>query len=190
MAAAKDLNRKHKSGISYARAAKKFGVSEDVVRAYAQQAKEFNKQQRAAARAYGYKGDLWKAPSLGDIAKEAKAAERYGGYGQLFKFASENVRVKLADNVQAAWAEKAEQYAANVKQALSNLPEAAFPESNIAKAILAIDNLSPLEVMRITGGQFFDDFGSPTKGTTSKSAPDREGHPVVLALIDAYEAKK
>lgn len=190
MATAKDLTRKKKSGLSYARAAKKFGVSEDVVREYARQAKEFNKQQRAAARAYGYKGDLWKAPSLGDIAKEAKAAERYGGYGQLFKFAGENVRVKLADNVQAVWAEKAEQYAANVKQALSNLPEAAFPESNVAQAIEAIDNLSPMEVMRITGGQFFDDFGSPKKGTTSKSAPDREGHPVVLALIDVYEAKK
>lgn len=190
MATAKDLTRKKKSGLSYARAAKKFGVSEDVVREYARQAKEFNKQQRAAARAYGYKGDLWKAPSLGDIAKETKAAQRYGGYGQLFKFAGENVRVKLADNVQAAWAEKAEQYAANVKQALSNLPEAAFPESNVAQAIKAIDNLSPMGVMRVTGGQFFDDFGSPTKGTVSKSAPDREGHPVVLALIDAYEAKK
>lgn len=154
MARSSDLNRRHKSGISYARAAKMFGVDTETVREYARQVKEFNRQTRAAAKAYGYKGDYWKAASLSELARDAAAASRFGGRMNLFKYAEETVGAKLADNVAAQWANKAEQYVSNIKKALSESPEAAFPESDVAKALRKMDRLTTRQIMRKTGGEF------------------------------------
>ena len=109
MATAKDLNRKHKSGISYARAAKKYGVDISEAKAYAQMAKEYNRQARQWAKEYGYKGDLWKAPSLGDIARDRGAASRFGGVKNLFQYMQEDIAARLADKPKLALQEKAEQ---------------------------------------------------------------------------------
>lgn len=149
-----DLNRHHKSGISYARAAKKFGVDIETVKAYAQEVKEFNRQTRAAAKAYGYKGEYWKAASLSDLARDAAAGKRFGGAEQLFKYARENVQAKLADSVSDQWAVKAEQYVANVKKALTDSPEAGFSESDVSKALRKLDKMTTREAMRATGGIF------------------------------------
>lgn len=189
MARPSDLNRKHKSGISYARAAKMFGVDVETVRQYAQQVKQFNKESRAAAKAYGYKGDYRTAWSLSEIARQKEAAERFGGFKQAFQYQMQDVRARMADSVSSRWAQAAEQYAANVKSALTGLPESAFPESNVSKALRALDKLSARQIMRATGGMFFDDYGSPGRGTTSKDAPDREGHPIILSLIRAGRIK-
>lgn len=154
MATAKDLNRKHTSGISYARAAKKFGVDIETVREYARQVKEFNRQTKAAAKAYGYKGEYWTAASLSQLARNASASRRFGGAEQLFKYASENVQAKLADSVAGQWAVKAEQYVANVKKALTDSPEAGFSESDVSKAIRKLDSMTTREAMQATGGIF------------------------------------
>ena len=154
MARSADLNRKSSSGSSYARAAKKFGTTPEVVKAYAQQVREFNRQQRQAAKAWGYKGDYYKAPSLSQLARDQSAANRFGNAPNLFKFASESVSSKLADNVQETWKQKAEQYVANIKQALTNTPESAFPESKISQALLKMEGMTDLQVMRATGGEF------------------------------------
>lgn len=154
MARATDLNRKSSSGISYARAAKKFGVDVETVQEYARQVKEFKRQTRQAAKFYGYKGEYWTPASLTELAKESKMAKQYGGAPELFKFARENIQAKLADNVMEQWSIKAEQYVANIKKALSGSPEAAFPESDVSKAIRKIDTLGARRTMRATGGIF------------------------------------
>ena len=149
-----DLNRKHKSGISYARAAKKFGVDVETVREYARQVNEYNRQARQAAKYYGYKGEYWTAASLSELARDAGAGKRFGGAEQLFKYARENIQAKLADSVAGQWAVKAEQYVANIKKALTDSPESAFPESDVSKALLKIDRLGIRKTMRATGGMF------------------------------------
>ena len=146
MATPKDLNRVHKSGISYARAAKKYGVDVSEAKAYAQMAKEYNRQARQWAKEYGYKGDLWKAPSLGDIARDRGAASRFGGVQNLFR----------VEEIQ----EKAEQYAANLIQALRNNPESAFPESDVSKAIKKLERRSAKWIMRKSGGESLDVYYS------------------------------
>lgn len=154
MARSSDLNRKHKSGISYARAAKKFGVDVETVREYARQVKEFNRQTRAAAKAYGYKGEYWTAASLSELARNAAAGSRFGSAERLFKYANENVKAKLADSVEDQWAVTSSQYVANVKKALTDSPEAAFPESDVSKALKKLDGMTTREAMRATGGIF------------------------------------
>lgn len=154
MARAADLNRKSSSGISYARAARKFGTTPEVVREYARQVKEFNRQTRQAAKFYGYKGEYWTPASLTELANESKMAKQYGGAPELFKFARENIQAKLADNVMEQWAIKAEQYVANIKKALTDSPESAFPDSDVSKALRKIDRLGIRKTMRATGGMF------------------------------------
>ena len=141
MATAKDLNRHHKSGISYTRAARKYGVDVSEAKAYAQMAKEYNRQARQWAKEYGYKGDLWKAPSLGDIARD-------------------RVTARLADKPKLALQEKAKQYAANLIQALRNNPESAFPESDVSKAIKKLERRSAKWIMRKSGGESLDVYYS------------------------------
>lgn len=185
MARATDLNRKSSSGISYARAAKKFGTTPEVVREYAQQVREFNRQQRQAAKAWGYKGDYYKAPSLSQLAQDEAAQKRYGGGGELFKFAQRNLNFKLADDVQETWKEKASQYVANIKQALTNTPESAFPESKVSKALLKMENMSDLAVMWATGGEFLQYW---YHGDVDAS-PIKE-HNDLVDMILAYRGRK
>ena len=153
MATAKDLNRHHKSGISYARAARKYGVDVSEAKAYAQMAKEYNRQARQWAKEYGYKGDLWKAPSLGDIARDRGVAGRFGGVQNLFRYMQE-------DMPKLALQEKAKQYAANLIQALRNNPESAFPESDVSKAIKKLERRSAKWIMRKSGGESLDVYYS------------------------------
>jgi len=160
MATPKDLNRKHTSGISYARAAKKYGVDISEAKAYAQMAKAYNKQAREWARDYGYKGDLWKAPSLGDIARESGAARRFGGVQNLFGYMQEEIAARLADKPKLVLKEKAKQYAANLLQALRNNPESAFPESDVSKAIKKLEKRSARWIMRKSGGEVLDVYYS------------------------------
>lgn len=170
MARATDLNRKSSSGISYARAARKFGTTPEVVKAYAQQVKEFNRQQRQAAKAWGYQGDYYKAPSLSQLARDAAAQNRFGGAGELFKYMGRDVKSRLADNVQSAWSEKAEQYVSNIKAALTNSPEAAFKDSQVAKALIKIDRMTPKQVMKATGGEFFTFWYNGTDDNTQEQS--------------------
>ena len=160
MATAKDLNRKHTSGISYARAARKYGVDVSEAKAYAQMAKEYNRQARQWAKEYGYKGDLWKAPSLGDIARDRGAASRFGGVQNLFQYMQEDIAARLADKPKLALKEKAEQYVANLIQALRNNPESAFPESDVSKAIKKLEKRSAKWIMRKSGGESLDVYYS------------------------------
>lgn len=170
MARAADLNHKSSSGISYARAAKKFGVTTDVVREYAQQVKEFNRQQRQAAKAWGYKGDYYKAPSLSQLARDTAAQNRFGGGDELFRYMSRDVNSRLADSVQSTWSEKAEQYVSNIKAALTNSPEAAFKDSQVAKALIKIDTMTPKQIMKATGGEFFTFWYNGTEDNTHEQS--------------------
>ena len=170
MARSADLNRKSSSGISYARAAKKFGTTPEVVKAYAQQVREFNRQQRQAAKAWGYKGDYYKAPSLSQLARDTAAQNRFGGAGELFRYMGRDVNSRLADNVQSTWSEKAEQYVSNIKAALTNSPEAAFKDSQVAKALIKIDRMTPTQIMKATSGEFFTFWYNGTDDNTQEQS--------------------
>ncbi len=58
------------------------------------------------------------------------------------------------------FAEKAEQYAANLIQALRNNPESAFPESDVSKAIKKLEKRSAKWIMRKSGGESLDVYYS------------------------------
>ncbi len=160
MATAKELNRHSSSGISYARAAKKYGVDVSEAKAYAQMAKAYNKQAREWAKEYGYKGSLWKAPSLGDISRDASAAKRWGGMGNLFRYMQEDIAARLADKPKLTLSEKAEQFAANLIQALRNNAESAFPESDVSKAIRKLEKRSAKWIMQKSGGESLEVYYS------------------------------
>lgn len=153
MARSADLNiHRSSSGLSYARAAKKFGVDEAQAKAYATMAKEYNRQARSWAKEYGYKGDLWKAPSLMDIARDKGAATRYGGVKNLFSYMQEDIKARLEDKPALDLTAKAEQYAANLIQALRNNPESAFLESDVSKAIEKLESHNAKWIMQHSGG--------------------------------------
>lgn len=160
MATAKELNRRHASGLSYVRAAKKYGVDVSEAKAYAQMAKEYNRQAREWAKEYGYKGDLWKAPSLADIARDRGAAARFGGVQNLFRYMQEDIMARIADRPKLKLQKKAEQFAANLIQALRNNPESAFPESDVSKAIMKLEKMSAKRIMRKSGGESLDVYYS------------------------------
>lgn len=152
---AADLSKHSSSGISYARAAKKFGTTPEVVREYARQVKEYNRQQRAAAKAWGYKEEYRTAPSLADLARDKAAHTRFGGAPELFTYMARDVKARLADGVADTWASKASDYVSNLKLALTNSPESAFSESRVSQALKKLDTMTDRQVMKATGGEFF-----------------------------------
>lgn len=162
MATASSLTRKHKSGLSYARAAKVFGITEQQARDYARQAREYNKAARQWARAYGYKEDLWQAPSLMNIKQSLliRGTNKFGTAADRFKYLSMEVRQRLADNPKRTLVDKAEQYVANIMTALTNNPESSIPGSDTAKALekLQSGRFSTRKIMRATGGSFFEAY--------------------------------
>ena len=162
MATASSLTRKHKSGLSYARAAKVFGITEQQAREYARQAREYNKAARQWARAYGYKEDLWQAPSLMNIKQSLliPGTNKFGTAADRFKYLSTEVRQRLADNPKRTLVDKAEQYVANIMTALTNNPESSIPGSDTAKALekLQSGKFSIRKIMRATGGSFFESY--------------------------------
>lgn len=181
MARASDLGRK-RSGLSYARAARKFGVTIEDVRAYAQMAKDFNRQQKAVAKEYGYKGELRQFASLKGLAEDAEAIRRFGARG-FFEYVRDEVMASLQDVPRLEFENKAEQYHANMIQALTNNAASAFEESEVALAIDALKNMTPKEVMRMTGGKFFDFYyGRKQPGKNEMDADD-----MVTALAEMIE---
>lgn len=171
MARASDLGRK-RSGLSYKDAARKFGVTIEDVRAYAQMAKDFNRQQKAVAKEYGYKGELRQFASLRGLAEDVEAIRRFGARG-FFEYVRDEVMASLQDVPRLEFENKAEQYHANMLQALTNNAASAFEESEVALAIDALQNMTPKEVMRLTGGKFFDFYyGRKQAGENEMDADD------------------
>ena len=162
MATASSLTRKHKSGLSYARAAKVFGITEQQARDYARQAREYNKAARQWARSYGYKEDIWLAPSLMNIKQSLliPGTNKFGTAADRFKYLSTEVRQRLADNPRQTLVDKAEQYVANIITALTNNPESSIEGSETNKALkkLLSGKLTVRKIMRATAGAFFESY--------------------------------
>lgn len=177
MATAKDLNRHSSSGISYARAARYFKVDVAEVKAYAEMAKAYNKEARAWAREYGYKEGMWKAPALAELVRDKSAAVRFGGVSEQFRYMKEEVNIKLQDRPKLTLEAKAEQYAANLIQALRNNPESAFPESDVSKAIQKLEHMSAKEIMQKSGGSTLEVWYGPNATVETR-------HGVVMDILE------
>lgn len=187
MARAADIGRK-RSGMSYAQAAKRFGVDIEEAKAYAQMVKEYNRQQSQLKREYGYKGPVYKLPSLKALYEDQKAQARFGNATSLFNYMKDEAVIKLQDTPRLAFEEKVNQYAANMIQALTNNTNAAFEESDVAKAIKQLKRMTPKEIMRFTGGQFFKAYYSRRAAIKPEDEmPDAED--MILALAKKWDGE-
>lgn len=185
MPRAADIGRK-RSGMTYAQAARRFGVDIEEAKAYAQMVKEYNRQQSQLKKEYGYKGPVYKLPSLKALYEDQQAQARFGDARALFDYMKDEAIVKLQDTPRLAFEEKVNQYAANIIQALTNNTNSAFEESDVSKAIAQLQTMTPKQIMRFTGGRFLDSYYGRTQGLDPE-APDAED--MILALAEKWDGE-
>lgn len=140
------MAKKHQSGISYARAAKKFGVDIDTVRQYAQNVKEYRKVALKWAREHQV-SDIKLGKGLAALAKadDARAA---------FLYYKQDIERRLAEPVRETLDLKLTQYIANIKAAVSEMP-ASKNKGTIANRFLRGLNsgqITPTDITAVTGG--------------------------------------
>lgn len=187
MPRAADIGRK-RSGMSYAQAAKRFGVDVEETKAYAQMVKAFNREQSRLKKEYGYKGPVYKLPTLKALYDDEKAQARFGNPTALFNYMKDEAIIKLQDTPRLAFEEKVNQYAANMIQALTNNTNAAFEESDIAKAIEQLKRMTPKQIMRFTGGRFFEVYYRRAAAIKpDDELPDAED--MILALAEKWDGE-
>lgn len=167
---------KKASGISYARAAKKFGVDIETVKNYAQMVKEYRREALRWGREH-HVANVWVGHGLAAIAKSKDAAA-------FFRFQQREIESRMQEGIRERLNEKLSQYLANIISAVSKMPGAYDDESPESIFLEGVKNgdITEKMILDAVGGDFFQRIGGKYKrkgaGAETASEPEYDITPI------------